>query len=261
MLSYSYIMSISAAVFFLHEHIRNNYPMQYMQIVSFVCYNCLYIYTKCEFYGVKIYKKITTKYPAILDYINSLTPKSEEYVFVFVKNGDVFLCVTREQLNDANFNLPSKDSYDFFIFSDYNNSKNKQIQKIIHTGPQNEIPCSRLSSTKFILLEITIGINLSTKKTIKISFANEKYTYFINNNIINKKFMKYFMKKYHYNDIYDNDIHLLQNYNIKIIDDEVKIHNIDSTSYIAISETGYSIVSENEEVKDKTEDGYVELRN
>lgn len=254
-------MSISAGVFFLHEHIRNNYPMQYMQIASFVCYNCLYIYTKCEFYCVKIYKKIITKYPAILNCINSLTPKPQEYVFEFVKNGDVFLSVTQEQANNASFKFPSKDSYDFYIFSEYKKSKDKPIQKIIHTGPQNVIPCSRLSSTKFILSEITIGISSAIKKTIKISFANEKYTYFMDNNIINKEFMKFFMKKYHYNDIYNNDIHLLQNYTIKIIDDEVKIHNIDSTSYIAISENGYSIVSETENVKDKTENEYTEVTN
>ena len=104
------------------------------------------------------------------------------------------------------------------------------------------------SSIRFILSEITIGIDAGLDKTIKISFCTEKYNYLMKNNIIDKQFMRYFMRKHYNHEIADNDRYLLQNYKMKIIDNDVKINIYDSSAQIIILEDSYTNVSTTEKI-------------
>jgi hypothetical protein len=147
--------------------------------------------------------------------------------------------------------MPDISLYDFFVFSDYENIKDGCVQKIVHRSIPGPTFASTPSSVRFILSEITIGIDAGIDKTIKISFCNDKYNYLMNNNIIDKKFMKYFMKKHYSGEISDNDRHLLQNYKMKIIDSDVRISVYDSSGQIVILEDDY-VNEHKEEIITKT---------
>ena len=68
------------------------------------------------------------------------------------------------------------------------------------------------------------------------------------NNIIDKQFMRYFMRKHYHDEIADNDRYLLQNYKMKIIDNDVKINIYDSSAQIIILEDSYTNVSTSEKI-------------
>jgi len=209
----------------------------------------IFLYTKCEIFIKKAVKKISNKYPDLLSSIkerlsalNIFATKEVEYIVEMVKNGEVVTGFTEEQISDPDFTLPQPDdgAYDFFIFCDYQNSLNGCIGKIIGRNFINLDLVSVSSSVKFILAEVTIGLDSETEKSIKVSFCNDKYNYLIVNNIIDKKFMQYFLKKHYNSEIGDNDRHLLQSYKLTLIDGNAKMTTFDQTHNIIINKIGFT---------------------
>jgi hypothetical protein len=263
MVSFSFIIS-STGILFLNEYLRNKYPKQYQDTMIMLYFNAIFLYTQFQIVSVKGYKKLITDYPIINDkiqkiyeIINSFIPKTPFYVYEFVKNGDVILGFTEQQINAPDFKMPDENLYDFFVFSD---SKDGCVQKIVHRSAPGATFASTPSSVRFILSEITIGIDAGLDKTIKISFSAEKYNYLMKNNIIDKQFMKYFMRKHYYQEIADNDRYLLQNYKMKIIDNDVKINIFDNSSQIVVLENGYMNVSQNESITENNESNIAETQ-
>jgi hypothetical protein len=233
---------------------------------------------------VKAYEQLVTEYPKLIEYIetvkNLVYPKEEEYIFEFINNGHVISKITRDDFfkedadadgdGDAdvvtNTNNDKRNSYsiykqalasDFYIYTDYStdaSGKNKLIKKSYEQNKEKQFVLVA-SSVKFILCEITIGIDSDEEKTIKFSFSNDKYNYLVNGNVLDKNFMRYFMNKYHFNEIYRNDYYLLQNYKIKLIDDNVTIHIFDSSKQINIFENSYTITEyESQPTREKADD-------
>jgi hypothetical protein len=102
------------------------------------------------------------------------------------------------------------------------------------------------SSIKFILTEI-IFTDKEKKQhdkskeypLIKVDLKTNEYNFFIVNNIIDEKFIKYFLKSYYRKEIEDIDL-LNKDIHISILDDNVNKfeYNINN-DYIHISETNY----------------------
>ena len=254
MVSFSFIAS-STGILFLNEYLRHKYPKQYQDTMIWLYFNAIFLYTQCQVISTRSYKKLITDYPEInikiqkiYELINSFIPKKPFYVCEFIKNGDIILGFTEEQINAPEFKMPDETLYDFFVFSDYENIKDGCVQKIVHRTIPGLTFASTPSSVRFILSEITIGIDSGLDKTIKISFCNEKYNYLMKNNIIDKQFMRYFMRKHYNYEIADNDRYLLQNYNMKIIDNDVKINIYDNSAQIIILEDSYTNVSTTEKI-------------
>jgi len=222
---------------FLHNYIKINYNKEYNDFLVYTFYNYLKIYTNCEIYFKKIKIYLSENHPQVIIFINKMNDllyiKEEKNMYEFVKDGNSSLSCKENEKND------------FIIFSDYKNSKNDCVKKIISRS--NKLDSDTLSSyepssVKLISTEITINIDSFEEKEINISFCNDKYNYLIENNILDKKFIKYFMKKHYLNEIYKDDMHLLQNYKLKIIDDNINIDSIDETYEIHIQKDGKHIV-------------------
>jgi hypothetical protein len=212
-------------------------------------FNAIFLYTQIQVLAKKTYVKFTKDYPnvhekiqKIYSHIQFFVPKEPKCIYEFVKDGDIIAAFTEEQVMSPDFVVPSDNSYDFFIFSDYTNECT--LKKININISSAKCPVI-LSSVKFILSEITIGIDAGIDKTIKISFATDKYNYLIKNNIIDKKFLKYFMKKHYSTEIADNDRHLLQNYKLKVIDNDVTIKVYDSSDQLVIFGDSYTTIDKN----------------
>jgi hypothetical protein len=260
MVSFSFILS-STGVLFLAEYLRKKFPTQYDTFMSGFYFNAIFLYTQLQVLAKKSYGKFTKDYPNVHDKIQKIynhiqffVPREPRIVYEFVKDGEIVATFTEEQVVSPDFVVPSDNSYDFFIFSDYvNDCILKSIHRNIASAKSPTIP----SSVKFILSEITIGIDAGIDKTIKISFATNKYSYLVKNNIIDKKFLKYFMKKHYASEIADNDRHLLQNYKLKIIDNDVVINIYDSSSQVVIFSDSYTILDDNSSSVDSKETNMV----
>ena len=192
------------------------------------------------------FKKVTKEYPFINENIKlfyssvkSFFPKNKEYIFEFIKNGEAFINLTEEDILDELFEFPNDNSYDFYIFSDYKNSKNNCISKIIGKNICNSYYNSQLSSVKFIMSEITFGQTEETKKTTKISFSTEKYNYLIVNNIIDEEFIRYFMKKHYNEDLFNQNV---LPYTLKLIDGDINLKKFTNENKFVILENSYRTI-------------------
>jgi len=248
MVSFTFILN-STGILFLTEYLRRKFPSQYDIVMTEFYFAAIFLYTKCEVLVKNTLKKITNRYPDLLSSIkkkmadfNIFAKKEPEYIVEMVKNGEVVIGFTEEQIADPNFTLPQQDgdAYDFFIFCDYQNSLNGCIGKIIGRNFTDLNLVSVTSSVKFILAEITIGLDSEIEKSIKVSFCTDEYNYLMVNNVIDKKFMQYFLKKHYNSEIGDNDRHLLQSYKLTLIDGNVKVTTLDQTHSLIINEFGFS---------------------
>ena len=72
-----------------------------------------------------------------------------------------------------------------------------------------------------------------------IDFKNENRNYYINNNIFNSNFLKYFIFKYYNEDIQDINWDNFNDFKLKIIDHQISSIEIDNLSSIKIGFNGY----------------------
>jgi len=243
MVSFSFLLS-STVLLFIAEFFRKRFPNQYDTFMTGFYFNLIFLYTQIQILSKKTYNKLAKDYPSLHDKVQQIynsiqffVTKDSKNVYEFVKDGEIIVSFTEQEINCTDFEVPSENSYDFFVFSDF---KNKCVVKTIHRDILSAQSPTILSKNKFILSEITLGIDEGDDKTIKISFSTDKYNYLAKNNIIDKKFLKYFMKKHYLNEIENTDVNLLQNYKLKIIDSDVRINVYDSTCQIIILEDGYT---------------------
>jgi hypothetical protein len=206
-----------------------------------IYFNLIFSYTQCQILAKKSYNHVITNYPSVktfFDKINEHIPKEAKPVLEFIKDGEVLHSFTDDQLNKGKLKFPGRTSYDFFLFSDYLNSRGSSVQKVIHTNPDKNTWSSSPSPIKFILCEITIGSNLP----ISVSFCNNKYNYLMRNNVIDSDFLRYFMKKHYQMELYDHKKQEIKQYTLKIMDDNVIITTLAHNERILLIDDEYKIV-------------------
>lgn len=248
MVSFSFILS-SAGILFLAECLRKKFPTHYDTFMTGFYFNAIFIYTQIQVLTKKAYVKLARDYPNVHEKIQKIystieffVPKEPKCIYEFVKDGETISSFTNEEVISSDFVVPPDNSYDFFIFSDYTN---ECALRSIHRNVSSVKSPIISSSVKFILSEIMIGIDSGISKTIKISFATDKYSYLVKNNIIDKKFLQYFMKKHYLAEIAGTDRHFLENYKLKIIDNDVVINVYDSSNHIVIFDDSYTTIDKN----------------
>ena len=81
-------------------------------------------------------------------------------------------------------------------------------------------------------------ISIADKKIV-VHFTTDKYNYLIVHNKLDKDFISYFLKTHYIELIKDLE---LENYIIKIIDDNVNVVEFGNTRSLLINKTGYEIL-------------------
>ena len=84
------------------------------------------------------------------------------------------------------------------------------------------------SNGKFIFTEITFS-----NEKIKINFKTDTYNYYLVGNVFDKKFIVYFMKRYYFR--------IVDNYTIKIIDNDVNTNSFDETQKVVFTMNNYEL--------------------
>jgi hypothetical protein len=139
----------------------------------------------------------------------------------YINKGKV---ITKYNRTDTIINV-IKEGTPFYIFSDFNSDLNSiRINKKIIQNTTITFDYE-LSNIQFILVEIILG-----DKTYKINLKDEKYNYYLVDNILDKKFFTYFLINFvdsnlTYDYIYNHD-----NFMVKIIDNNVEIKDIDMSN-------------------------------
>jgi hypothetical protein len=94
-----------------------------------------------------------------------------------------------------------------------------------------------LSNIKFMLLEIKVN-----DAAYKLDLKTDKYNYYVVGNVFDKQFFIYFLKNYHLHNFTNDEIDQITKLDIKIIDQNVNIKEMEitDTRFITIKKDEYT---------------------
>lgn len=187
------------------------------------------------------------KVPLLRD-INTYFGGITKTTLEFVKGGEVVYTCTMEKLEVITADevaslelitmmvtdIVSKDEIDFIkIFQPLSNVN---YVRILPTEPPEELK-PEASNAKFILLEVVF--NQDDK--FKIDLETEKENYYLVNNVIDKKLLRYLLNCQHKKNILEMECDETK-IRIDILDNNVTSHSIDFNKSIVILKDGYEII-------------------
>ena len=235
----------------LNDYLKNNFSEKYNQYIIQFSYNIIYLYSKSQIIVRKLRNKIEKQLYNYSQYFKEKNPIIYEIIINFYKDLNskldiefildgkpIFSTSKKYILSDFLDLTDFPPKYDFIIFSDYNNITTESTcinKKIMLDLPREEkdFVCEE-SKIKFVLSEFYLE-----DKIIMIDFKNENRNYYINNNIFNSNFLKYFIFKYYNEDIQDINWDNFNDFKLKIIDHQISSIEIDNLSSIKIGFNGY----------------------
>ena len=219
-------------IFFINNFLKHNYHEQYNAFFINMSFNAIYLYGKGQLIYCKYYKEMSrlVNSNTILKFIATKLIKNKN------KNNSICQYKDRQIVikyldNDTNFiNDTNNDS--IYIYSDNEKaSNNKYVNKVISHSPVIP-PSYEVSNIKFMMFEV----KMDDGKAYKIDLRSEESNYYIVDNIIDKNFLDYYLMNY-----YHNKGVLADKYNVKLIDHNVNMKDIEITNdkFIVIKKDDY----------------------
>jgi hypothetical protein len=230
-------LKYAAFTFLVNDYLQNNYPEKYNSLITSGGFYLIQLYSKIQM----LCNKLAASNPTIIHLINQLFNSSHSSIYEpdveFILDGHVNFLASKEEFVKEVNTLANGVDYDFIIYSNYD-EVNKIVNKTIFTQIPSESDFKYTTSDiRFFLSEVEIN-----DKTIKIDFKTDNYNYYIVNNVINPKFLEYFLKKYHSREIMD--FHEFekpfQDMKLKILDHNVEKQEFDLKHVLKINKGDYS---------------------
>jgi len=219
------IASCSIGFIAIHEIFRIYYPNQYNILLIFTGFQVISIFTKAQSYFNRFSKQTNTVYKPLKTVFQYLVPRKDLF---YIKDGSVIYETSSLQVE---INAPRY--YDFMI---HETQIDKKTHRALYKSYPNEFQYE-VSKVQFIMIEITIQ-NLETKK---IQLSTPSYNYYICNNELDHGFIMYYLNRYHnYKILFDDD------YEVKIMDQDVNMFTLQKGKKIVFEKTSYKIVDETE---------------
>ena len=195
-----FVLLIAVSGVGLNYLLKYNFPNYYNQVGVSLMYQIIYYYSSIEMLYLKFYK-----------YKFKQTIKIQDSTDIeFVKNGKTI----------------TGEDYDFIVYSQNNEKK-------IMNNSFDKITCVK-SDVSFILFNIVMN-----NTTISLNLFGNNYNYYVSGNVIDNRFLWYFLNK-HYN---LNLTEPLINYTLNIIDNNVNIYAITYPEHFEITNDGIRIIS------------------
>lgn len=228
--------------FLIHDHLKTKHSDKYNELLLEATYKLIHFYSKCQIFinksGAQLNKKaehILQNYPElhnkIKHYINKYKPPKDLYTFEYIFNGKQ-IHVEGNSTSNSIKTIPEK--YDFIVVTE--NTHDAPLTKRLLAKIEEWDNIVEPSAIQFILVEA-----IFSNKRIKVDFKTDKYNFYIANNVLDEKFMKYFLLTYYGEQIKEdvsNDI--CNDMTISIIDHNVKQFEFKLRGdYIHITKTNY----------------------
>ena len=226
----------------LNNYLKHEYPEQYNGYLIAMSFNAVYVFSVLQIQAKKIQEYLYKTHPRLKSYLDEYNISKIENIdnIEFILDGKVIYLTDKETIVNHIIDMVKED---FIIYSDYNTSNVCTNKKIIvkETNNSNSLICSdndfiyEASDIKFLLCELYIG-----DKVYKITLKSdiERYNYYLVDNIIDKKFMIYYLIEF-YNEDFSKST---DKFILKLIDHNVNSFEIDitdTTNYIQIKKDGY----------------------
>ena len=236
-----FITRFLKALFFfklLNSYLKHEYPEHYNGYLMTVSFNAVYVFSVLQIQAKKICEYLYKTHPRLKSYLDEYSRLKIENIdnIEFILDGKVIYLTDKETIVNHIIVMVKED---FIIYSDYNTSNVCTNKKIIvkETNNSDNDFIYEASDIKFLLCELYIG-----DKVYKITLKSdiENYNYYLVDNIINKKFMIYYLIEF-----YNEDFNLsTDKFILKMIDHNVNVCEIDITddsNYIQIKKDNYII--------------------
>ena len=219
------IASFSIGFIAIHEIFRIYYPNQYNLLVIFTGFQVISIFTKAQSYFNRFSKQTNTVYKPLKSAFQYLVPRKDLF---YVKDGVIVYETSSLQVE---VNAPRH--YDFMI---YESQTEKKTNKVLYKSYPNDF-YYEVSNVQFIMIELAMK-NLETKK---LQLSTPSYNYYICNNELDHGFIMYYLNRYHnYKILFDDD------YELRIMDQDVNMFTLEKGKKIVFGKTSYKIVDETE---------------
>jgi len=238
MLAYlQYFVKCGVFAFLINDYLKHNFPEKYNSFVTNGGFSVIQFYSKMQI----LCNKLAASNPTILHLANRMFNNSHSSMYEpdveFILDGRVHLLATKAEMLNEGSSFNKEAVFDFIIYSNYDEVK-QLVNKTIFT----KLPCKddfhySVSDISFMLSEVEIN-----DKTIKVDFKTNNYNYYIVNNVINHKFLEYFLKKYHQREIMDfhefeKPFHDMK---LKILDHNIDKQEFDFKHTLKINKNDYS---------------------
>jgi hypothetical protein len=229
--------------FFINNFLKRQYPESYQWIIIYGTHKIIYFVSSIQLLSKKInnyFVPILRNKLSHIPFINKLFIKdsnNNELNVEFIYNGNIIHLANINEIKNEQLtclNLPFE--YDFMIYSKYDVSSKIDNKIIFYRFPNNEEYDYEKSKIKFILSEFIIG-----DKSIKVDFKSDSYNYYLENNVFEQRFLKYFIKKYYFDEIKDieNMEASLDSMILKIIDHNASTETFDYKNILKIDKNNY----------------------
>jgi len=189
------------------------YPEYYEKIIILILYNCVFYYSKIQIYFSKF--NFVKSYFLI-----------KPYDIEFIQNGQIVYKTYKSKLElITETEIPS---FDFIIYSDNQLYNDIPVNKIIYYSIPKDFNYIK-TNFKFIVIQL-----LHKNITNNIVLSNNEYNYYIVNNVINDKFLLYFL-----NNVENYNITKLTNYNLQIMDHNINQFSLSPTDNLLFNKEDY----------------------
>jgi hypothetical protein len=210
----------------IHEN-KEYYKQECINMI----FSMLHYYSKCEtLYNLYIKSYVEYIYNSL--YIERKIPIYSSIEFysegVLIINKDN---ITKEENISLLKNEYEPEKYDLIIYNDYNTLK--LINKVCYYKLPDKLIYEQ-SLVKFLSL-----ILLYNKESFEIILINDKYNYYIVNNVIDKKFLYYYLYyvcKYYKLCKFEDFA-----YQLNLIDNNVNVKTLNETQSLTIGKNDYQI--------------------
>jgi hypothetical protein len=196
------------------------YPIQYQQCLIFCAIHSISVASR--------FQMIATKVKRALLPLFGVAPKYIE----FISNDNTV--VYRTSVDKLDHEIKDTSDYDVFIYSEPNDKTvSKKFMLCNHELPVTLEP----SNIRFIMIELN-----ANNKSIRLDFTVNNNNYYVVGNIINSRFLNYFVNRYY-------EVKSLENYTLNIIDNNVNMIEVREGDSIRLDKNTYTII------RDKSKNG------
>jgi len=237
------LLRTSALLILLNDYFKRTYPEKYETLLVEIPLQLIYVYSKCQIMSGKVQRKVNEfieANPHIKKIINDIYKYSDsrDLEIDHIVNGEVSGKYKRTQsLPDARENAD-----EMLIFSDLSTNEKCVNKKILQPNIDFNY---EISNVQFILFEVKFDLKTETK-CVALVFKSDTYNYYIVNNVIDIKFLKYYLKNHASVLMTSGEINEITTFHVKMIDNDVNIQTFDikDENSVIIKENEYIIVSE-----------------
>ena len=200
MLYFLNIFKIFGFIYFANYYLKRKYPQEYNKFLLETSLKIIYIGSVIQIKLKKITTYVYKTFPRIKQFLDNYNKIDDQDNIEYILDGKVIYLTSKEKIVNHIVNITKED---FIIYSDYVTANNNNVctnKKIIIIPEQI---CSdkdfiyEVSDIKFMLCEINIG-----DKVYKITLKSdiENYNYYLVDNIIDKKFIIYYLIEFYNED-------------------------------------------------------------